>query len=124
MKPCMMALPPETCRALTDTLARVGDKWSMLTIVSLEDGEMRFNGLRRRIDGISQKMLTVTVRGLERDGYVSRRVAPTRPPSVHYALTPLGREVLGPVRALAMWALSRTEVIQGARASYDARTGS
>ena len=124
MKPCMMALPPETCRALTDTLARVGDKWSMLTIVSLEDGEMRFNGLRRRIDGISQKMLTVTVRGLERDGYVSRRVAPTKPPSVHYALTPLGREVLGPVRALAMWALSRMEVIQGARASYDARTGS
>ena len=123
MKPCMMALPPETCRALTDTLARVGDKWSMLTIVSLEDGEMRFNGLRRRIDGISQKMLTVTVRGLERDGYVSRRVALTKPPSVHYALTPLGREVLEPVRALAMWALSRMEVIQGARASYDARTG-
>ena len=124
MKPCTMALPPETCRALTQTLARVGDKWSMLTIVSLEDGELRFNELRRRIDGISQKMLTATLRGLERDGYVSRRVAPTKPPSVHYALTLLGGEVLEPVRALAMWALSRIEVIEGARASYDARVAS
>ena len=121
MKPCVMALPPETCRALAETLARVGDKWSMLTIVSLEDGEMRFNALRRRIDGISQKMLTATVRGLERDGYVFRRTSPTKPPSVHYSLTPLGREVLEPVRTLAMWALSRMDTIQGARASYDAR---
>ena len=121
MKPCALALPPETCRALTQTLARVGDKWSMLTIVSLEDEEMRFNALRRRIDGISQKMLTATLRGLERDGYVSRRTTPTKPPSVHYSLTLLGREVLGPVRALAVWALSRMETIQGARASFDAR---
>ena len=82
---------------------------------------MRFNELRRRIDGISQKMLTATLRGLERDGYVSRRIAPIKPQSVNYALTALGGEVLGPVRALAMWALSRIEVIEGARASYDAR---
>ena len=116
-----MSLPPETCRALAETLARVGDKWSMLTIVSLEDEEMRFNALRRRIDGISQKMLTVTLRGLERDGYVSRRTILTKPPSVHYSLTPLGREVLGPVRALATWALSRMDTIKSARAAYDIR---
>lgn len=67
MKPCAMEMPPDACRLLIETLARVGDKWSMLTILSLENGEMRFNSLRRRIDGISQKMLTVTLRGLERD---------------------------------------------------------
>lgn len=121
MKPCTMGIPPETCRTLTDTMARVGDKWSMLTIVSLEDGEMRFNELRRRIDGISQKMLTVTLRGLERDGYVSRRVVLTKPSSVYYELTLLGREVLGPVRALAVWVLSRMDTIQTARADYDLR---
>lgn len=121
MKPCSMSLQTDACRALADTLARVGDRWSMLTIVSLEDGETRFNTLRRRIDGISQKMLTMTLRGLERDGYVSRRTEPTKPPSVYYSLTPLGQEVLGPVRALATWVLSRMDLIQSARAAYDAR---
>ena len=122
MKPCAPELPSETCRALAQTLARVGDKWSMMTIVSLEDDdEMRFNALRRRVGGISQKMLTATLRGLERDGYVARRVVPTTPVSVFYSLTPLGREVLEPVRALAAWALSRMGTIQAARAAYDAR---
>ena len=120
MKPCVSELPVETCRTLGATLARVGDKWSMMTIVSLEDGSLRFSELRRRI-GISQKMLTSTLRGLERDGYVTRTVTPSSLPRVDYALTDMGREVLGPVRALAAWALGQTERIEAARLSYDQR---
>ena len=120
MKPCMTELPPETCRTLAETLARIGDKWSMLIIVSVEEGPMRFNALRRRI-GISQKVLTSTLRSLERDGYIIRMVMPTKPPRVDYGLTDMGREVLGPVRALAGWALGQAERIEQARRRYDAR---
>lgn len=120
-KPCMTDLPAETCRMLVATLARIGDKWSMLTIVSLEDGGLRFNALRKRI-GISQKVLTSTLRGLERDGYVSRMVTPAKPLRVDYDLTDMGREVLGPVRVLAGWALGQTERIEQARRRYDERT--
>ncbi len=120
-KPCTTDLPAETCRMLVATLARVGDKWSMLIIVSLEDGGVRFNALRRRI-GISQKVLTSTLRGLERDGYVTRTVTPTRPPQVDYNLTDIGREVLGPTRALAGWALGQAERIKEARRRYDEYT--
>ena len=120
MKPCVSELPPETCRLLAATLARVGDKWSMLIIVALEDGGQRFNALRRRI-GISQKVLTSALRGLERDGYVTRTVTPTKPPRVDYDLTEMGREALGPVRALAAWALGQTERIQQARRRFDER---
>lgn len=120
MKPCVLDLPAETCRTLAATLARVGDKWSMMTIVALEDEGLRFNELRRKI-GISQKMLTSTLRGLERDGYVIRTVTPAKPPRVDYALTDMGREVLGPVRALAVWALNQIDRIQSARRSYDQR---
>ncbi len=91
-KPCVSDLPAETCRVLVATLARVGDKWSMLTIVSLEAGGLRFNALRRRI-GISQKVLTSTLRGLERDGYVTRTVTPTKPPRVDYDLTAWARRL-------------------------------
>lgn len=105
---------------LAATLARVGDKWSMMTIVALEDEGLRFNELRRRI-GISQKMLTSTLRGLERDGYVIRTAMPGKVPCVDYALTDMGREVLGPVRALAVWALGQTERIRSAQYSYDQR---
>ena len=120
-KPCMTDLPAETCRMLVATLARIGDKWSMLTIVSLEDGGLRFNALRKRI-GISQKVLTSTLRGLERDGYVSRMVTPAKPLRVDYDLTDMCREVLGPVRVLAGWALGQTERIEQARRRYDERT--
>ena len=120
MKPCRLALPVERCRLLVATLARVGDKWSMMIIVSLEDGALRFSELRRRI-GISQKMLTLTLRGLERDGYVTRTVTPANLPRVDYALTDMGREVLGPVRALAAWALGQAERIETAQQSYDRR---
>ncbi len=119
MKPCVSELPAETCRLLAATLARVGDKWSMLIIVSLEDGALRFNVLRRRI-GISQKVLTSTLRGLERDGYLQRSEIPSNPPGVYYALTDMGREVLGPVRTLAGWALGRLSSIEEARRRYDA----
>ena len=118
MKPCTTELPPETCRTLAETLARIGDKWSMLIIVSLEDGVLRFNALRRRI-GISQKVLTSTLRSLERDGYIIRTVTPTKPPAVDYGLTDMGCEVLGPVRALAGWALGQAERIAQARRRYD-----
>lgn len=96
MKPCASSLPPDTRRTLAETLARIGDKWSMMTIVTLERGETRFSALRRDIEGISQKMLTLTLRGLERDGYVARRIEPTKPPSVYYSLTPLGRKCWRP----------------------------
>ncbi len=119
-KPCATGLPAETCRTLAATLARVGDKWSMLVIVTLEDGALRFNALRRRI-GVSQKVLTSTLRGLERDGYLTRTATATTPARVDYGLTAMGREVLGPVRALAAWALGQTERIAEARRRYDAR---
>ncbi len=105
---------------LAATLSRVGDKWSMLTIVALEDEGLRFNELRRRI-GISQKVLTGILRGLERDGYVVRTMTPGKVPCVHYALSDMGREVLEPVRALAVWALGQTERIRSAQHSYDQR---
>lgn len=119
-KPCALALPVETCRTLAATLARVGEKWSMMIIVALEDRPLRFNELRRRV-GASQKVLAATLRGLERDGYLTRAVTPTVPARVDYALTDLGREVLGPTRALAAWALGRIDRIEEARARYDAR---
>ena len=118
MKPCEAEIPVGSCRTLGTTLARVGDKWSMLIIWSLEDRSRRFNELRRGI-GISQKVLTSALRGLERDGYLVRTVTPTVPPRVDYALTDMGREVLGPVRALAQWALAQNDRIEGARKRFD-----
>ena len=120
-KPCVGELSAETCRLLVATLSRVGDKWSMLIIVSLEDGAVRFNALRRRI-GVTQKVLASTLRGLERDGYVTRTTIPTTPPQVDYALTNMGFEILVPVRALAGWVLGRTDRIEQARRDYDERS--
>ena len=117
----MGELSPELCQVLGGVLARVGDKWSMLAIVALEAENLRFNALRRRL-GISQKVLTSTLRGLERDGYVERTVTPGNLPQVDYALTALGREVLIPVRALASWATTRVGEIQRARARFDERS--
>ena len=121
LKPCTLDLTHDACRELARTLARLGDKWSMMTIVALDDEEMRFNALRQRIGGISQKMLTATLRGLERDGYVARHVMLTKPLNVSYTHTSVGREVLEPVRALASWALSRMDAIEAARMAYDRR---
>ena len=102
-----------------EVLSRVGDKWSVLIVAVLRDGSMRFSDLRRSIDGISQRMLTLTLRGLERDGLVTRTVTPTTPPRVDYALTPLGRTLLEPIMALAEWAETNRPAIHTARRRYD-----
>jgi DNA-binding HxlR family transcriptional regulator len=110
------------CRAISDVLSRVGDKWTVLVVELLSDGPMRFNELRRLIGNISQKMLTTTLRGLERDGLVTRTVFPTIPPRVDYELTDLGRELRVPVKAMAMWARENIDRINAARRKFDAET--
>lgn len=102
-------------------LDRVGDKWSVLILLLLGDGTMRFNAMKRRIDGISQKMLSQTLRTLERDGLVSRAVEPTMPVSVTYAITPLGAELLGALRGMIDWAETRMDAVAAAQRGYDAR---
>ena len=118
MKPRYTHLPGD-CRAISDVLARVGDKWSVLVVSRLGAGSMRFNELRRSIGGISQRMLTLTLRGLARDGLVTRTVFPTVPPRVDYALTPLGRDLLEPVSALGEWATRNQAKIARAREKFD-----
>jgi DNA-binding HxlR family transcriptional regulator len=118
MKPSDIHLPGD-CRAVSDVLARVGDKWSVLVVSRLGDGPMRFNELRRSIGGISQRMLTLTLRGLERDGLITRTVFPTVPPRVDYALTALGRDLLNPVSALGAWAIRNQAKIARAREQFD-----
>ena len=113
---------PDVRGAISDMLARIGDKWSLLIVSTLGDGPVRFNELRRRIDDISQKMLSSTLKVLERDGLVSRTVLSSVPPQVDYALTDLGRDLVHPVRALAQWAADNTPRIMAARAEYDSRT--
>lgn len=108
------------CRAVSGILQRIGDKWSVLIIQRLGEGPRRFNEIKRIIGGISQRMLTLTLRNLERDGLVSRTVTPTVPPRVDYALTDLGRDLLIPVSALGQWAIEHTPCIQAARARFDA----
>ncbi len=103
----------------TKFFPRVGDKWTVLVVNYLGAGSMRFNELKRSIDGISQKMLTSTLRGLERDGFVTRTVFPTIPPRVDYELTDLGRDLLVPVRNLADFAIQNETRIANARASFD-----
>ena len=109
------------CGAISDTLSRIGDKWSVLVIVQLGEGPLRFGELRREIGNISQKMLTTTVRGLERDGFLTRTVTPTIPPRVDYELTELGRELLGPIRGVVDFARRNQLEITAARARFDLR---
>ena len=104
-----------------DVLNRVGDKWSILVVAVLRDGAMRFNELRRSVEGISQRMLTRTLRSLERDGLVARTVTPTTPPRVDYRLTRSGRTLLDPITALAEWAEKNRAAIQGSRTRFDDR---
>ncbi len=110
----------EACRRVSAILSRVGDKWTVLVVRQLGDGPMRFSEIKRSLGSISQKMLTTTLRGLERDGFVSRTVYPTVPPRVDYALTPLGRDLLRPVGALGQWALDNAERVQRAQRAFDA----
>ena len=109
----------EDCRAVSEILSRVGDKWTVLVVEYLGRGPMRFTELKRAVGGISQKMLTITLRGLERDGFVTRTVFPTIPPRVDYELTDLGRELLKPVKALGEWARANTSRINAARERFD-----
>ncbi|GAA3083233.1 helix-turn-helix domain-containing protein [Pseudonocardia yunnanensis] len=105
-----------------DILDRIGDKWSVIVICRLGTGPHRFNELRRATEGITQRMLSSTLRALERDGIVSRTVHPTVPPRVEYALTETGRTLLDVVTALARWTDQHVDVIRAARADYDDRT--
>jgi len=112
---------PANCHA-REMLARVGDKWSVYVIHVLGDaGTLRFNELRGRVAGISQRMLTVTLRGMERDGLVTRKVYPEVPPRVEYALTKLGRTLRQLVRGLVQWSGAHLTEVDAARAAYDAR---
>ena len=112
----------ESCPAVREVLNRVGDKWSVQIVALLGDGPMRFSELRRSIEGISQRMLTLTLRGLERDGLITRTVFPEIPPRVEYELTRLGKTLLEPIQGLAEWADRARTSIQEARAKYDSRT--
>jgi DNA-binding HxlR family transcriptional regulator len=132
MKPGRFAVPvsappghelhaPDRCRTVGNVLSRIGDKWSVLVIMQLGEGPRRFSELRRAIGSISQRMLTLTLRGLERDGLISRTVTPSIPPRVDYALTELGISLREPVGALGRWALSNHERIAAARSRFDER---
>lgn len=112
------------CPLTRELLTRVGDKWSILVIVLLGSGNRRFSELKRSVEGISQRMLTLTLRGLERDGLVVRQVFPTVPPRVEYSLSPLGETLLGTVTELAKWARGHREDVERARAEFDSREGS
>ena len=109
------------CLAVREVLNRVGDKWSVQVVGLLGDGKKRFSELRRGIDGISQRMLTLTLKGLERDGLITRTAYPTIPPRVEYELTKLGRSLLNPIKELGNWAGKNRERIQIARNRYDAQ---
>ena len=107
------------CQKVRYVLDRVGHRWSVLVIAQLENGPLRFADLKRLMFGVSQQMLTRTLRGLERDGLVDRTVTPTAPPRVDYELTALGQSLAAPIAALRSWAVSHGETIEGARASFD-----
>lgn len=109
------------CRSIAPILQRIGDKWSILIVMILARGPLRFNELKRMVDGISQRMLTLNLRGLEREGMVTRTIFPAIPPKVEYALTDLGRSLCGPIVALGQWAEENYDAIEAARQAFDAR---
>lgn len=111
-----------SCLKITQVLSRIGDKWTVLIIILLRDRGYRFNELKRGIDGISQRMLTLTLRNMERDGLVTRTVTPSIPPRVDYELTDIGRSLAGPVKILGDWAFEHLGPIAVAQATFDART--
>lgn len=110
------------CQTINAVLSRVGDRWSVLVIFTLRNGRKRFNELKRELN-ISQRMLSLTLRDLERDGLVSRHYHPTIPPKVEYELTPLGHSLRGPVGVMAEWALANHAAIDAARVAFDAQNG-
>src|ERR1700675_1961104 len=112
-------LATDDCRAVSSILARVGDKWTVLIVVLLGDGPKRFNEIKRMVGGISQRMLTFTLRGLERDGLVRRTVFPTTPQRVEYELTRLGSTLCKPVEPLGSWARTHVSEILKSREKFD-----
>ena len=108
------------CRRVSEVLSRVGDKWTMQVVVTLREQPRRFNEIKRQVGGISQQMLTRTLKTLERDGMVKRTVRATAPPQVEYALTALGRSLSVPVRQLAQWSRAHLAAIHDNRLRYDA----
>lgn len=113
--------PHADCRALGGILDRIGDKWTVMVVGLLSHGPMRFNQIQRTIGGVSHRMLTLTLRGLERDGLVTRTVYPTIPPKVEYALTPIGVSLIAPLRGLSDWVNVHRTSIEAARADHDRR---
>jgi DNA-binding HxlR family transcriptional regulator len=107
------------CSAMSDVLNRIGDKWSVMVVGMLSRGTLRFNELKRQINGISQRMLTLTLRNLERDGLVTRTIYPEIPPRVEYRLTALGETLKGPINTLWDWSAANHEAIVVARHNYD-----
>ncbi len=116
-EPCLQSAG---CKNVAPVLNRVGDKWSMMIVMMLSRGPLRFSELKRAIDGISQRMLTLSLRGLERDGLVTRTVTPSIPPRVDYELTELGISLRQPVKALGDWAIAHIACIRAAQARFDA----
>lgn len=108
-------------KAIRDILARIGDKWSLLVIGTLSMGPLRFTALQQHIPGVSQRMLTLTVRQLERDGLLTRTAYPEVPPRVEYELTSMGATLIGPASELAKWAIEHRPAITLARQDFDAR---
>ena len=108
------------CRTISTLLSRIGDKWTVLVVQTLGEGPKRFNELRREIPSVSQRMLTLTLRNLERDGLVNRTVTPSIPPRVDYELTELGQSLQKPICGLATWATENVEAIHQAQARFDA----
>ena len=113
--------PHADCKAEVETLARIGDKWTVLVVGALSGGPIRYNEIRRRVEGISQRMLTLTLKGLEQDGLVTRTMYPTIPPRVDYELTELGRKLIVPLRALAEWARENRPAMLAAREAFQRR---
>ena len=118
-----LGLEAAGCRNVSPVLNRIGDKWSVLIVMILATGPRRFNELKRQIDGSAQRMLTLTLRGLERDGLISRTVESSVPPKVTYALTELGQSLREPVEGLGRWAIQHIGCIRTAQQRFDERGG-
>ena len=112
---------PTECSRVAPILQRVGDKWTVLVVILLSDGPLRFSELKKRIHNISQRMLTFTLRGLERDGMVKRTVTPSVPPRVDYELTPLGQSLIKPLRQLGEWATLHADKVETAQKRFDSQ---
>jgi len=110
------------CTSVTDVLARIGDKWTVMVVGSLREGPLRYNEIQRRVEGISQRMLTLTLKGLEQDGLVNRTMYPTIPPRVDYELTELGHSLIQPLRVLFEWASEHRPEIVAARNAFEGKS--